>query len=37
MEEEIYFMSRLSRSGEDWTYFLELPIDVSTEMQLIYV
>ena len=36
-EEDIYFTTRLSRRGEDWPQFLEIPIDIVVETQLIYV
>ena len=37
MEEDIYFITRLSRRVEDWPQFPEFPIGVSAETRLIYV
>ena len=33
----MYFFTRLSRRGEDWPQFLDLPTSVVAETQLIYV
>jgi hypothetical protein len=37
MEEDFYFITRLSRRGEDFPQFLELPHGVLEETQLAYV
>ena len=36
-EKDIYFITELSKRGEDWPHFHEFPIGVSTKSQLIYV
>ena len=37
IEEDINFITKMFRMGDDWTQFLEFPIGVSVETQLIYV
>ena len=37
IEEDMYCITRLSRKGEDWTQFHELPIDIATHTHMVYV
>jgi hypothetical protein len=37
MEKDLYFITKLSRRGEDWPQFHEIPIGILGDTQFIYV